>query len=65
MALVTYIGSEDPTEDVVCTVFGITFNQGEPVDVSDGATLAKLAANGMFTAEAGRASRAAPKGGEA
>lgn len=32
---VRFIGSNDPTDDVVCDVFGLTFNKDEWVDLAD------------------------------
>lgn len=45
---VRFIGSDDPTEDSVCTVFGQDFPKGEWVEVSN----AKLARNPAFEVDA-------------
>jgi hypothetical protein len=41
---VRFIGSDEPGEDAVCVVFGMTFPRGEWVEVDN----AKLAANPAF-----------------
>lgn len=43
---VRYIGSDDPTEDRECTVFGLTFQKGEWQDVAD--VPSPLLTNPMF-----------------
>lgn len=47
---VRFIGSDDPTEDTICTVFGQDFARGEWVEVSN----AKLASNPAFEVDADR-----------
>lgn len=52
MFSVTYIGTNDPTDDVECTVFGMTFTKGQSVKVAD--VPAKIAANPTFKVEGSR-----------
>lgn len=47
---VRFIGSNDPTEDSVCIVFGQTFPRGEWVETAN----AKLAGNPAFGVDADR-----------
>jgi hypothetical protein len=59
-----FIGSDDPTENTVCTVFGLTFQKGEAVEVKDKKIADKLAGNGTFEAVGGRSAKSAEEGGE-
>lgn len=43
-----YIGTSDPTDDEIVTVFGRTFARGKALEVKDEAAAAKLAANPTF-----------------
>lgn len=49
MSKVRFIGSDDPTEDETCTVFGLTFPKGEAVTVPAD-VFAKLSNNPTFAA---------------
>jgi hypothetical protein len=49
MAKVTYLGSDDPTENTECEVFGLSFTKGVAVEVDSVA--GKLRTNPMFAVE--------------
>lgn len=50
MAGFIYVGSDDPGENSICEVFGLTFPKGEAVDVAKPEDIQRLTANPMFTA---------------
>lgn len=62
MAQVTYIGSDDPTDNHETTVFGLTFTRDVAVELAD--VPAKLRSNPTFTVEDGDipADAPAPRG---
>lgn len=50
MSAVRYIGTDDPTDDRECVVFGLTFPLGEAVEVEDENLARRLATNPTFEA---------------
>lgn len=54
MIKVTYLGSDDPTENSECEAFGYVFPKGKAVSV-EGEAARKLAGNPMFKVAGGKA----------
>lgn len=60
MAAYIYLGSDDPGENSVCEVFGLSFPKGEPVEVKDATAAKALSTNPMFSAAGAAAPAAKP-----